>query len=86
MTKEQIKALSMKSAAEEASREGSFGFSVKERQKALAEAEGALQKKHTGIGLYIAQEIINAHYGQIHVESEGRGKGTTIIVELPELE
>lgn len=37
----------------------------------------------TGLGLYIAKEIINAHHGRIWAESEGSGKGATFYVELP---
>ncbi|MFA6565414.1 MAG: HAMP domain-containing sensor histidine kinase, partial [Candidatus Paceibacterota bacterium] len=36
----------------------------------------------SGIGLYIAQEMIKAHHGRIWVESEGEGKGATFFVEL----
>jgi signal transduction histidine kinase len=37
----------------------------------------------TGLGLYIAQEIMKAHQGWIHVASPGVGKGSTFTVELP---
>jgi signal transduction histidine kinase len=37
----------------------------------------------TGLGLYIAKEIIRAHNGWIHVASAGVGKGSTFTVELP---
>jgi len=37
----------------------------------------------TGLGLYIAREIMKAHEGWIHVESEGLGKGSVFTVELP---
>jgi signal transduction histidine kinase len=36
----------------------------------------------SGIGLYIAQEMIKAHRGRIWVESAGEGKGATFFVEL----
>ncbi|MEN9880979.1 MAG: hypothetical protein RLZZ308_162 [Candidatus Parcubacteria bacterium] len=37
----------------------------------------------SGLGLYLAQEIVKAHNGQIHVTSEGVGKGATFSVVLP---
>ena len=37
----------------------------------------------TGLGLYIAREIMKAHEGWIDVHSEGVGKGSTFTVELP---
>lgn len=36
-----------------------------------------------GIGLYITFKIIEAHNGRIWAESEGIGKGSTFIIELP---
>lgn len=38
----------------------------------------------TGLGLFIAREIMNAHGGRIWAESEGEGKGSQFYVELPE--
>jgi signal transduction histidine kinase len=37
----------------------------------------------TGFGLYIVKNIIEAHGGKVWAESEGAGKGSTFIVELP---
>ena len=37
----------------------------------------------TGYGLFIAKNIVEAHGGTIRAESEGEGKGSTFIVELP---
>ena len=37
----------------------------------------------TGLGLYIAKEIVKAHNGWIHVSSLGVGKGTTFTIEIP---
>jgi len=37
----------------------------------------------TGYGLYIAKTIIDAHGGRIWAESDGAGKGSQFIVELP---
>jgi len=36
-----------------------------------------------GIGLYVSSKIIEAHNGKIWAKSEGKGKGSTFIVELP---
>jgi len=40
------------------------------------------KEKGSGIGLAIAQKIIDSHRGSIDVESEV-GKGTTFIIKLP---
>lgn len=37
----------------------------------------------TGLGLYIAKKMAEAHGGDIKVFSEGLGKGSTFIIELP---
>lgn len=39
----------------------------------------------TGLGLFIAKKIIEAHGGQIWAESGGDGKGSKFIVKLPRL-
>jgi signal transduction histidine kinase len=38
--------------------------------------------KGTGLGLFVAKEIINAHHGIIYAESQGEGRGSRFIVEL----
>jgi len=38
--------------------------------------------KGTGLGLFVAKEIITAHHGTIRAESEGEGKGSSFIVEM----
>lgn len=40
----------------------------------------------TGLGLYIAREIVKAHKGEIWAESEGEGKGSVFKVAVPRLE
>ncbi len=37
----------------------------------------------TGLGLYVARQLIEAQGGTIRAESEGEGKGATFFVELP---
>lgn len=37
----------------------------------------------TGLGLYIAKTIVDAHDGEIWMESEGKGKGTEVHIKLP---
>lgn len=37
----------------------------------------------TGLGLYVGKAIAEAHHGQVWVESEGDGKGSSFIIEIP---
>lgn len=37
----------------------------------------------TGLGLYVAKEMVKAHGGRLWAESEGVGKGSTFFMELP---
>ncbi|MFZ1720697.1 MAG: HAMP domain-containing sensor histidine kinase [Candidatus Moraniibacteriota bacterium] len=37
----------------------------------------------TGLGLYVGRSFVEAHHGKIWIESEGLGKGSKFIVELP---
>lgn len=37
----------------------------------------------TGLGLFIVNELVQAHKGSIRAESDGKGKGTVFVVELP---
>ncbi|MEK7208537.1 MAG: ATP-binding protein [Patescibacteria group bacterium] len=39
--------------------------------------------KGTGLGLYVAKQLVEAQGGKIWAESEGEGKGATFSVELP---
>ena len=36
----------------------------------------------TGLGLYLAKEVMNAHNGKIWIESEGQDKGSSFFVEF----
>jgi signal transduction histidine kinase len=36
----------------------------------------------TGLGLYVAKDIITSHKGKIWAESDGDGKGSTFLVEM----
>lgn len=65
------------------------GVGISEETKAklftkFARGEGgALNAGGSGLGLYLAQEIVKAHKGEIVIDSEGLGKGSTFSVVLP---
>jgi signal transduction histidine kinase len=44
---------------------------------------GRTQVKGTGLGLFIVRSIARAHGGRVAIESEGEGRGTTVVLELP---
>lgn len=44
---------------------------------------GKVNVSGTGLGLYVGKSFVDAHGGTISVESEGVGKGSRFIVELP---
>jgi signal transduction histidine kinase len=54
-------------------------FDIMVRGKAGAQywTEGA------GLGLYIARKFVEMHGGKVWAESEGRGKGSAFLIELP---
>jgi signal transduction histidine kinase/CheY-like chemotaxis protein len=49
------------------------------------QADASTTRRHGGLGLGLAivKELVQAHAGTVHAESEGRGKGATFIVEMP---
>lgn len=64
-----------------------IGISQKTMEKLFqkfSRAEGVkkIYTEGSGLGLYVAQEMIKAHHGRIWAESEGEGKGSTFHVEL----
>ncbi|HAV11325.1 MAG TPA: hypothetical protein DCX32_02165 [Candidatus Moranbacteria bacterium] len=44
---------------------------------------GRLHASGTGLGLYVGKNIVDAHHGRVWVESDGEGKGSRFIIELP---
>ncbi len=51
----------------------------------VRDKKDAMQIEGTGLGLYIAKQMVDAHHGAIRVTSPGKGKGSTFVVELPTL-
>ncbi len=44
---------------------------------------GRFWTEGTGLGLFVARKFVEIHRGRIWAESEGEGKGSTFIIELP---
>lgn len=66
-------------------RDQGIGIAKEDQERIFNRFERAVSVKKyggLGLGLYISQQIVTAHGGQIHVQSE-IGKGTTFTVELP---
>ena len=40
----------------------------------------------TGLGLYIARQIVDAHKGKVWAESDGEGLGSRFFVKLPKIQ
>ncbi len=62
-----------------------MGIAKEDQERIFNRFERGVSSKHSsglGLGLYIVTQIIEAHNGRIHVESE-LGKGSTFIIELP---
>jgi len=70
-----------------------IGFTKAERDiafKKFGKIERQIQGKDiitegSGLGLYISNEIVKLHEGKILLESEGRDKGSTFIIRLPDI-
>jgi signal transduction histidine kinase len=39
--------------------------------------------KGTGLGLYIVRSVAKRHKGRVWAESEGPGRGSTFVLQLP---
>lgn len=66
------------------------GVGISEEDKKNLFTEGGRGKnsqkinvESTGFGLFIVKNIVEAHNGKVWAESEGEGKGSRFIVELP---
>ena len=86
----------VKVSLSENSHDGTITFSVNDSGVGISEETkaklftkfargegGALNAGGSGLGLYLAQEIVKAHKGKITIDSEGLGKGATFSVVLP---
>ena len=51
----------------------------------LERPDRCLMGERLGVGLTLAQQIIELHQGQIHVTSQGNGKGTEFVISLPSI-
>lgn len=76
-----------KSAVQLAITDTGMGIAPEEKEKLFQKfSRGAGGKTNTGgsgLGLYLAKEIVEAHKGHILIDSSGVGKGSTFTIELP---
>jgi signal transduction histidine kinase len=49
----------------------------------FSQASGQSGRQGLGLGLAIVKHLVGAHEGDIRVESAGRGRGTTFVVDWP---
>jgi signal transduction histidine kinase len=66
-------------------RDEGIGISTEDQERIFDRFERAVPVRSyggMGLGLYIAQQIVDAHGGRIHVRS-ARGQGSTFTVDLP---
>ena len=68
------------------------GVGISDEDKARLFTEGGRGKESvkvnvnsTGYGLFFAKQLIDAHKGTVRAESDGPGKGSRFVVELPAL-
>jgi signal transduction histidine kinase len=71
-------------------RDSGMGLSEAERARVFERFARASRAREAGIpglglGLYACRGIVAAHGGDIWVQSDGEGRGTTVIIELPVL-
>lgn len=66
------------------------GIGISSKEKGIlfekfsrGEGTSKINTEGTGLGLYLAAKLIEAHKGKIWIESEGKGKGSTFHFELP---
>jgi len=69
-------------------RDTGIGISKEDKERLFAQfirADGITKigGSGSGLGLYVAREIARGHKGEVMVESEGKGHGSTFILRLP---
>ncbi|MGK2848931.1 MAG: sensor histidine kinase [Minisyncoccota bacterium] len=65
-----------------------LGIGAKEKERLFekfmrSQETSKMYVSGTGLGLYVGKNFVEAHGGHIHIESDGPGKGSRFIVELP---